>query len=338
MSWLFSQALVEEYSEDICSDGEQSVQSSGSPTQLAYCALDKMTKFSRLSRFGMTFKPLTENRGEELLTLYLEDFRARTSVPQEKAQESPEKEVGCGEKWHALLGKYDRNTRSWKTAQCSLFEDLELSLETWPRWGLMRNGECWERTPLEHLTKETVFGFYVPTPTSSDGTSGAVIGKNDQFYQTKDGKPRKINQKGNDGTIGLGRLVQMWPTPCLPGNGGTNGKAKMKKMLAEKWPTPIASRGGAWRSDGQVAMVAKNVATYEEYLLLTQGTSKKKREKYWPTPQASDNLNMGSVDLTSGQLNPTWVEWLMGWPLGWTDLKPLETDKSPSALPQHGES
>jgi hypothetical protein len=22
-----------------------------------------------------------------------------------------------------------------------------------------------------------------------------------------------------------------------------------------------------------------------------------------------------------------WVEWLMGWPLGWTDLKPLETDK-----------
>jgi hypothetical protein len=22
-----------------------------------------------------------------------------------------------------------------------------------------------------------------------------------------------------------------------------------------------------------------------------------------------------------------WVEWLMGWSLGWTDLKPLETDK-----------
>ena len=34
-----------------------------------------------------------------------------------------------------------------------------------------------------------------------------------------------------------------------------------------------------------------------------------------------------------GKLNPTWVEWLMGWPLEWTDLKPLETDKSPS-VPQ----
>jgi len=28
------------------------------------------------------------------------------------------------------------------------------------------------------------------------------------------------------------------------------------------------------------------------------------------------------------QLNPSWVEWLMGWPIGWTDLKPLVTAKS----------
>ena len=28
------------------------------------------------------------------------------------------------------------------------------------------------------------------------------------------------------------------------------------------------------------------------------------------------------------RLNPDWVEWLMGWPIGWTDLKPLETGKS----------
>jgi len=26
-----------------------------------------------------------------------------------------------------------------------------------------------------------------------------------------------------------------------------------------------------------------------------------------------------------GQLNPTWVEWLMGFPLGWTDLNASET-------------
>ena len=82
MSWLFSQALVEEYLVDTSSDGEQSAPLNGNPTQQAYCAPDKMTAFSRLSRFGMTYAPLTESRGEELLTLYLEAFRARTSAQQ----------------------------------------------------------------------------------------------------------------------------------------------------------------------------------------------------------------------------------------------------------------
>jgi DNA (cytosine-5)-methyltransferase 1 len=106
-------------------------------------------------------------------------------------------------------------------------------------------------------------------------------------------------------------------------------------------------------------MVARNVDTYEEYWALTQGTSKKKREKYWPTPNASDNRDRGNlsnpaiqrrmeigkqvnlsmcVSPVSGQLNPTWVEWLMGWPLGWTDLKPLETDKFQKWLDAHGKS
>ena len=77
MSWLFSQVLVEEYLGENFSDGEQSVPLNGKPTQQAYCAPDKMTDFSRLSQFGMTYKPLTESRGEELLTLYLEAFHAK---------------------------------------------------------------------------------------------------------------------------------------------------------------------------------------------------------------------------------------------------------------------
>jgi len=80
MSWLFSQALVEEYLGENFSDGEQSAPLSGSHTQQAYCAPDKMTDFSRLFRFGMTYKPLTESRGEELLTLYLEGFHAKISA------------------------------------------------------------------------------------------------------------------------------------------------------------------------------------------------------------------------------------------------------------------
>jgi hypothetical protein len=84
MSWLFSQALVAEYLGESSLDGEQSVPLSGKNTQLVYLPPDKMTEFSRLSRFGMMFKPLTESLGEELLMSYLADFHAKTSPQQER--------------------------------------------------------------------------------------------------------------------------------------------------------------------------------------------------------------------------------------------------------------
>ena len=84
MSWLFSLALVEASSVDICLDGEPSAPLNGANIPRAYCAPDKMTGFSRLSRFGMTFKPLTENLGEELLMSYLADFHVKTLAPLER--------------------------------------------------------------------------------------------------------------------------------------------------------------------------------------------------------------------------------------------------------------
>ena len=40
-------------------------------------------------------------------------------------------------------------------------------------------------------------------------------------------------------------------------------------------------------------------------------------------------LNGGNAtpQTKSARLNPNWVEWLMGCPIGYTDLKPLATDK-----------
>lgn len=37
-----------------------------------------------------------------------------------------------------------------------------------------------------------------------------------------------------------------------------------------------------------------------------------------------------------GSLNPPWVEWLMGWPIGWTELRPLEMDKFRQWRRSHG--
>ncbi len=68
------------------------------------------------------------------------------------------------------------------------------------------------------------------------------------------------------------------------------------------------------------------------------------QREMFPTPMARDwksgkggKNNRHTPELPEkigGQLNPTWVEWLMGWPLGWTDLRPLAMDKFQSWLQQ----
>ena len=78
-----------------------------------------------------------------------------------------ESAAGCGEKWRASFTKYSPDLRLWKTHQCSLLGDLEPFLETWPQWGLMRNGECWEQRTLGLVTIEKEFGYW-PTPTATD--------------------------------------------------------------------------------------------------------------------------------------------------------------------------
>jgi hypothetical protein len=50
--------------------------------------------------------------------------------------------------------------------------------------------------------------------------------------------------------------------------------------------------------------------------------------KMWPTPRARDWKGKGKdcLDLkVGGQLNPPWVEWLMGFPIGWTELSAWAT-------------
>ena len=45
---------------------------------------------------------------------------------------------------------------------------------------------------------------------------------------------------------------------------------------------------------------------------------------------------VGLADQVGGSLNPTWVEWLMGWPIGWTDLKLSATAKFRAVPLPHG--
>jgi hypothetical protein len=69
----------------------------------------------------------------------------------------------------------------------------------------------------------------------------------------------------------------------------------------------------------------------------------------WPTPTTpSGGGNCGGSGayknaIKNGthiphSINPNLYEWLMGWPTGWTDLKPLAMGRWPFVPPQHGDS
>lgn len=265
MSWLFSQALVEEFLPGSFSDGEPSAQWNVMPTPQGFWRNDKMMEFSRLSQFGPTLRLLTEDLGEAVLMSYLAVFPARTYRLLEPVKESMESGAGCGKKCGEWFARWDQDSSLWKTAQRSLVEDLELYSETWPRSGSIVNGYAYQRPSVVLPTSETESGFW-PTPT--------VCGN--------------YNRKGASKTSGdgLATAVKNWPTPTASASASKGSS-----------PASLTRKSGADRSN--------------------------------------DRLDHAVMASDGGQLNPPWVEWLMGWPIGWTELKPSGTDKSQSVQQQH---
>lgn len=164
MSYIFSRALVEAYLE-------------------ASCSPDRMTAYSRLSRFGMTYEPLTDDRGAALLTWYLEASRARTFQPQEKAPALTAPAPASGGKCTELSMKYDRNSHSWKTHLCLWEEDLPESSVTLPASGMMLHGVCWELTPLDYPIAAPDYGF-LPTMRACIAKYGLC------WKRAEEGKPK----------------------------------------------------------------------------------------------------------------------------------------------------
>ena len=75
----------------------------------------------------------------------------------------------------------------------------------------------------------------------------------------------------------------------------------LETQIARKmWPTPRSAKGMAMKC--------------------TQGMADLQHKCYLETEVAYQEYGNGEY------LNPTWVEWLMGMPIGWTSLEPLDKD------------
>lgn len=304
MSWLFSLALVEAYSADTCSDGEPSAPLSVMLTRRRFWRKDKMMGHSTHFPSGLTSRRLTATRGRAVLRSFLEDFPVRTSAQQGRGQGSPAAGQGYGDRWPGSLARYCQISSSWKTRQLSLLVGSTEFSGTWPRWGSMRNGECWEQRTWVRTTKGTGYGYW---PTSNVPNGGRRV-PNDATI--KGGSTPTAYRHGKKMQVGLEQEVQWWPTPTVCGNYNRKGCSPTSgdglATAVKMFPTPAARD---YRSPNKRPYSARGGGKKGEQL-----------------PNA-----------VGGQLNPPWVEWLMGWPIGWTGLEPLAMGRFRQWLRKHGE-
>jgi hypothetical protein len=241
-----------------------------------------------------TWRPLTSSA---------EDFPARGSVTLGGDWDSRIHDPACGASLPESFASFDRDSCSWRTSQLSVFGGLDEYSATWPRSGTMRSGIVYER-PTSGRPISEIVSFCLPTPAATNHKGNRSVSPGASYRPSL----REMAKMG------------LWPTPTArdgrDGDARACGQMPIRGHLGRavhRWPTPSVkgnhNRKGASATSGDGLATAVTI---------------------WPTPRATDGTKGGpnqrgsSGDPTvpsavGGALNPTWVAWLMGFPLEWTN-------------------
>ena len=250
------------------------------------------------------------------------DSPVRTFQRRVRVSESLEPGQGYGHTWPALSVRFDPATLSLRTLPCSPDADSTASSLILPRWGLMRDGVLSAPPKSARPTSATGSGLW-PTPRANDAE------KRGDFDATnpRNGLPAAVKRS-------------LWPTPCARDNfpahkpeyieekraqghgmSNLNDAVAHPHMFKNLWPTPTKSDGsGGPGVSGRAGGLNLRTAVAQ-----------------WPTPTVNNSKNstlppsqikhdntpgalLRDGEPPGGQLNPAWVERMMGWPDGWTDL------------------
>ena len=258
MSWHFLQEEAEASWQGNSLDGAPSALSRLIPTPVRSSLPDNEMECSRDSQSGTTSRRSTGNHGAGQLTLFPEDFLAKTSAQQVGVEALPEIVQVFGLKCFESLARSGLVLSSRKTLRTFVPVGLAPLSKGLSAWGMTADGGCWELGTSALLIDDTGSGLLLPTPT----TQGSELSPS----------------------------MQKWPA-----------HRNLIKML----PTPLASDG-----------------------------PHKERGKGSMKRQGGPRL---TVEKTGGLWN-TFREWMMGWPIGWTALEPLATDRFQQWQRSHGGS
>lgn len=246
---------------------------------------------------GMTCVPLTDTPGADTSMSSVAGSPAKTLATPANDKAFLGHAQVCGQSMPASLGRYDPATSSLRTSQRLLFEDSTASLRTLPRRGWMRGGVVWGLTMSVRPTGENAYGYW-PTPKAQE-LHGEKYTLEMSFAHWRERRQVCLSQVVSD--------QRMWPTPAATSAEGKGDLIQAIRGNANRhynlWATPHAHN-----AHGAPGKACQERGGHQSDLVAQVG----------------------------GTLNPTWVAWLMGWPLGWTSLAPLGMDKYHAWQQRHG--
>lgn len=290
------------------------------------------------SRSTTTLEPSTQIDLEELTSSAAGSHASLGVSP--GSSEAQKMTVTSGRSWLPLLKTYGLDGSLAKMCEVLLTSRWASSAAflTWKASDTKPSHLLFQLAPSMPRTDEIGSGLW-RTPMAADGTHNHCLA------------PSVLNGKT---TLTLTNQVQgvqrgLWRTPDA--NCGKRGP-KSKEMYEESlrtgvhaitindqvkmWPTPRSCS----------AMAAENIQNRrdDKFPNLESVVAR----TMWPTPTTRDHkggrkpetlAESGRGETNSlndavtvrdqhGSLNPAWVEWLMGFPEGWTDLKPSEMPSS----------
>lgn len=272
---------------------------------------------------------------------------AKTSALPEKVPGLQERGPVFGTILLGSFAQFGHDGWSLKTSQLSLLEGSEPFSETWPKSGLMRNGTAYRLQPLVRRTDANASGslpFGTPTANEKLATAYPTPNMGERFRRRHGGNLLEsvANQMWPTTAFQQGlteKPTHHVPTPTASDhierestssevlNFDTNKSVSLDRWV-RMWPTPKASAAGP-----DFAKMGRSKT----------GISLATAAAMYPTPTVQDASNNGGPSqyernslplnaVAGGSLNPLWVEWLMGFPLGWTALDASATPLSRKSL------
>ena len=277
-----------------------------------------------------------ESNGPTLFdpTLYAEATPASPSASPGTAK-AKKTRATSGRGYDTPLAFLDPVTQSWKMYEAtSLLAELP-SLEKLPPSGIAQSGVLFLRPPWEPITDATESSL-LHTPTAKMNQMAPSMKSGWWPSPTAVNRPMEGNVRLYRAKIEAGEMTEEEATQIL-GKSPYEAQGKIPAI----WPTPRATKAMADNLSVALSRVQRlgYKARLEEAVAL------------WPTPRAGsmyggsgsgqiieERYSEGTISEeerrsmrsgNGGKLNPTWVEWLMGFPTGWTDLRDSETPSSP---------